>query len=140
MNQTVQRRAILAKLRSLRSHPTADELHVELLEQLPQISLGTVYRNLEQLAAAGLALRLGGTGRQKRYDADTAPHCHRACPACGRLFDLPLGEAHAELHRLLGELAPKMQCESYRVEFLGRCRDCRPETRDVPKKKEGSYE
>ena len=54
MNKTVQRDAILAELRSVKSHPTADELYAALRVRMPQISLGTVYRNLEQMSQAGM--------------------------------------------------------------------------------------
>ena len=53
MNHTVQRDAILKELRMSHDHPTADRLYEVLRKKLPQISLGTVYRNLEQMAKMG---------------------------------------------------------------------------------------
>ena len=50
LNKTAQRAAILEELRSVTCHPTADELYTMLRKKMPQISLGTVYRNLEQLS------------------------------------------------------------------------------------------
>ena len=67
MNKTVQRDAILAELRSVKSHPTADELYAALRIRMPQISLGTVYRNLEQMSQAGMIRKLETAGRQKRF-------------------------------------------------------------------------
>ena len=58
MNKTVQREAILSELRKMCTHPTADELYAVLRPKVPQISLGTIYRNLEDMAlrceAAGI--------------------------------------------------------------------------------------
>ena len=50
MNRTAQREAILKELRSVKTHPTADELYAALRVKLPTISLGTVYRNLEHVS------------------------------------------------------------------------------------------
>ena len=70
MNKTAQREAILEELRSVDTHPTADELYVMLRRRMPQISLGTVYRNLEQLSQLGVIQKLATTGKQKRFDGN----------------------------------------------------------------------
>ena len=126
MNQTLQRTAILEELHSLNCHPTAEELYERLRLRLPSISLGTVYRNLEVLAAAGQVLKLDCAGRRKRFDGNVTPHNHRSCPGCGRLFDLPESDHHPELHRILQQLAARLGCDSYSVEFQGYCPACRP--------------
>lgn len=65
MNRTAQREAILKELRSVKTHPTADELYAALRVKLPTISLGTVYRNLEQMSQAGIVRKLETAGKQR---------------------------------------------------------------------------
>ncbi len=86
---TRQRRLILQELRKSKSHPTADEIYLMVRDQLPTISLGTVYRNLEILSEIGYILKLEGCGSQRRYDGDTGNHYHIRCLRCGRVDDLP---------------------------------------------------
>ena len=88
MNRTAQREAILRELRSVTSHPTADELYAMLRPEMPQISLGTVYRNLEQMSQAGIIRKLETAGKQKRFDGDLSPHHHMRCRCCGAVVDI----------------------------------------------------
>ena len=85
---TKQRAAILEALRSVTTHPTADEVYAMVRETLPHISLGTVYRNLDLLAEAGEILRLEKSGTQKRFDGNTRPHFHVRCERCGKIGDV----------------------------------------------------
>ena len=73
MNKTIQRQTICEELCKLTSHPTADELYDIVKKRMPQISLGTVYRNLEQLAECGVILKLETAGRQKRFAGNPPP-------------------------------------------------------------------
>jgi Fur family transcriptional regulator, ferric uptake regulator len=82
---TSQRRIILEELRKTKTHPTADELYVVARKRLPKISLGTVYRNLDQLAESGEILKLEMCGCQKRFDGNTHEHFHARCQGCGRV-------------------------------------------------------
>ena len=131
MNHTVQRDAILKELRMSHDHPTADRLYEVLRKKLPQISLGTVYRNLEQLSAAGIIRKLELSDRLRRFDGDMSPHFHRRCCSCGAVNDVPA----ERLDALFGELAAaaaRHGCSGYHVEFTGVCGDCRSN----PKKEE----
>ena len=85
---TVQRTVILDKLRSVTSHPTADEIYSMTREELPRVSLGTVYRNLELLARQGEILCLENGNAQKRFDGNTMPHHHVRCTECGKIGDV----------------------------------------------------
>jgi len=84
---TRQREAILEELRRMCSHPTAAELHAAVREQLPRISLGTVYRNLELLVEMGQVRKLE-VGGEARFDGNLEAHSHFRCERCGRLNDL----------------------------------------------------
>ena len=82
LSNTNQRRVILEELRSVTSHPTADELYSMIREKLPKISLGTVYRNLELLSSAGQIMKLELSGKQKRFDGRPDQHFHMRLPFC----------------------------------------------------------
>ena len=122
MNRSSQRESLLEKLRSVKSHPTAEELYNMLHENMPHLSLATVYRNLEQLGKAGIVTVLDGVG-PRRYDGNASPHHHKRCSKCGRVSDLDHGEL-AVLDRTVAALLPHIGCDSCRIEFSGVCSCC----------------
>ena len=124
LSNTQQRRIILEELRKLNTHPTADELYAIVRQRLPQISLGTVYRNLELLSEDGQILKLQLTGKQKRFDGTVATHYHKRCPYCDRVSDLGQTEM-AEIDRALNVLVRQIGCQGYMLELSGICPDCR---------------
>lgn len=83
-----QREIILNTLRTNPVHPTADELHEMVKEQDPNISIATVYRNLNQLAAAGKVLKISNPNGADRFDGNIVHHNHAVCSCCGRMFDI----------------------------------------------------
>ncbi len=91
-NYSRQREAILQVLRSTNTHPTANWIYTQVREQLPKISLGTVYRNLSALAASGDILAIDVGDGFEHYDGDVSPHLHLSCKKCGRIDDLVLDE------------------------------------------------
>ena len=74
-----QRESIKACLMSRKDHPTADALYTSIREQFPNISLGTVYRNLNLLADIGEAIKITTPDGGDRFDARTNPHYHFYC-------------------------------------------------------------
>lgn len=118
-----QRAVVLEELKAVSSHPTARQLYDRVRRRLPRTSLGTVYRNLEQLCGCGKARRLAFEGDEARYDADTQPHDHVRCLRCGCVADLP--GPRTELQP--GELDETAGFEivGYRLEYLGICPGCR---------------
>lgn len=123
LSRTNQRRIILEELRKLRTHPTADELYVIVRQRLPQISLGTVYRNLELLSEAGEILKLELCGKQKRFDGNIERHFHKRCSICGAVEDI-MPDDMDEIDSTLNELVDKMKLEGYRLELSGTCSKC----------------
>ena len=91
-NYSRQRETILKVLRSTDTHPTANWIYTKVREQLPNISLGTVYRNLSALAAAGEILALDVGDGFEHYDGDISPHLHLNCRKCGCINDVILKE------------------------------------------------
>lgn len=123
MKRSVQREAILDELRSLTCHPTAEELYNRLRNIMPNLSLATVYRNLEQFSKAGLVLKLDCGGELKRFDGNVAIHPHMRCSDCGAVSDLD----NRKLDKLQNELIkmlPELDCRTLRLEFCGLCPNC----------------
>jgi len=89
VRKTEQRAVILDELRKCRNHPGADELYARVRGRLPRISLATVYRNLELMAARGLIRRLDPAAGSRRFDPVPDDHGHFRCTSCGRMEDLP---------------------------------------------------
>ncbi len=83
-----KRNAILEFLQHSKAHPSADMVFAGLKPQIPDLSLGTVYRNLAAFKAQGLISSLGTVGGVERFDANTHPHVHFVCGQCGQVEDL----------------------------------------------------
>jgi Fur family peroxide stress response transcriptional regulator len=121
-HQSRQRARILAWLRQTDTHPTAGEVHAALVRELPNLSLGTVYRNLDVLVSERLIDEVHAAGRRVRYDGNPKPHHHFTCEACGTIEDLHL-KAPAELARKLRR-ARGRSARRIRIEFFGLCEAC----------------
>lgn len=124
---TLQRTEILEELRAAHNHPTAAELYERLRPRLPRLSLGTVYRNLDVLAAEGLIAKLPVSGAEARYDGMPEPHDHARCRRCGAVADVPSRTISGELSLPDGFLV-----EDRRLEYVGVCAACRTGTGTVP--------
>jgi Fe2+ or Zn2+ uptake regulation protein len=119
--ETKQRRVVYQTIKSTRTHPTADWIFEQVRSTMPKISLGTVYRNLSVLKSEGLVREVMGTDRRARYEANTAPHAHFVCSACGEIRDVE-GLSLVDW-RPLKDL---VGCEvtEQRLEFVGLCPAC----------------
>ena len=82
-----QRDAIINELCSRYDHPTAMELYLSVREKIPNLSLGTLYRNLTQLEEHGQVIRIPD-GTTDRFDGNVHPHGHFKCLSCGNVYDL----------------------------------------------------
>ena len=89
MRYSHQRDTIRKIIYSTNSHPTADQVFIKAKKIIPNISLGTVYRNLKQLEKAGI-LQTIYDGNIIRYDWKTEPHNHLKCKICGDLIDVDM--------------------------------------------------
>lgn len=139
MRVTMQRKTILETLRSLKSHPTADELYAIIKPRLPRISLATVYRNLELLASEGLIRKILVQGSsQKRFDGNPHPHCHIQCVNCGKVEDIMIDPSIDPISLITERKG--FDVRGYHIEFSGICEDCRTSTQStrakLTKKKE----
>ena len=125
MRMTSQREIILEELKKTTSHPTADELYLQVKKRLPRISLATVYRNLEKMAELGLIQKIEAAGSQMRFDGNPEFHYHIRCIHCGKVDDLSIEpiEAIEELTKAKGEING-YKLLSYKLEFIGICPKC----------------
>jgi Fur family peroxide stress response transcriptional regulator len=87
-----KREAILGLLQSTRSHPTASWIYENLKGCIPDLSLGTVYRNISVLRMQGLVRSLGVVEGEERFDGFALPHPHIVCSVCGAVSDVPQEE------------------------------------------------
>ena len=90
LKHSKQRDLIMRFLMSRKDHPTADIVYMNVREEHPNISLGTVYRNLTLLSDMGEIQRLRVGDGVDHFDADTSPHYHFVCSECGGVIDLEM--------------------------------------------------
>lgn len=122
---TEQRRAVLEALASVDTHPTAAEVYEMVREELPDVSQGTVYRNLHKLVELGYAQELDYGPGASHFDATVKPHYHVRCARCGRVDDLHVDRKPVPCIDEAREAAGDWEIFEHRVEFMGLCPDCR---------------
>lgn len=119
---TTQRNKILEILQSTDTHPTASWVFDEVREIIPNISLGTVYRNLNVLEQQGFIQKISCGEAEERYDANIKPHIHYACTNCGSMSDIHNGQAFDRLAALVNDL--DVDIKTYSLICYGRCKNC----------------
>lgn len=122
-----QREMIMDFLMTRKDHPTADIVYRNVRKQNPNISLGTVYRNLTLLADIGEISRLRVGDGVDHFDADTSLHYHFVCTECGSVTDLEMDSIENILEiagaNFDGHIAGHV------THFYGVCGNCaRPQT------------
>jgi Fur family ferric uptake transcriptional regulator len=120
---TIQKRIIMEELEKTRKHPTAESLYGEVKKRLPEISMGTVYRNLEILTQNGTAQKLVDSKRKNRFDGNPEIHFHIECSSCGRVDDLP--ENIAEVLKKDIDQETGYEVNGYSLYFYGLCPGCK---------------
>ena len=118
-----KREAILTAIRETKCHPSADWVYQTLKPTHPDLSLGTVYRNLDFFQQHGMVRSVGGVKGQERFDAMTAPHTHFVCSCCGDVIDLDDIQLDAELDRTVCEQYG-LAVERHELTFHGLCQTC----------------
>lgn len=120
---------VLEALQSTTRHPTAIELYDMVHQKYPRMGRATVYRALQRLEDAGLALAVGRDTRGRHYDAHVARHDHAVCSVCGQIFDLPSPGASLPPDALApfyqAARAVGVEPESWEMRIHGRCANCR---------------
>ena len=121
--QFKKRNAILQCLRSTDAHPSAEMVHQMLRQSYPDISLATVYRNLNLFKEQGLISSVCSVHGTERFDAETTPHVHFVCDCCDRVLDL----AQITIPEALTHQVDDTGCRvsGCSLTFTGTCRECR---------------
>lgn len=119
---TQQRKIIYDILLSTDIHPTADWIYDQVRKYIPNISLGTVYRNLKVLKEEGLILEIND-GKQSRFDARTDNHYHFKCDRCGSVYDIDPEMVRFDLKTSILKDSG-FTISRFNVEFSGICKNC----------------
>ena len=117
-----QRESIKQYLMGTKSHPTADAVYQHVRTEYPNISLGTVYRNLNFLVERGEIIRLTCGDGSEHYDADTSQHYHFICRECGHVSDL-MAEPFNHINTL-ASVGFDGTIEGHTILFRGVCPMC----------------
>lgn len=107
-----KRNAILDFLRHTDQHPSAEIIYAQLKTEIPDLSLGTIYRNLALFKQQGLIQSLGSVNGVERFDGTVKPHVHFICNHCGAIIDL---------HQLQ---VPELLCQKASAEVDGAVDQC----------------
>ena len=120
-NFSKQREAILVVLNGTKTHPDAAWVYSETQKLIPNISLGTVYRNLAKLQESGEIVSLGVYGGVERFDADVKEHLHFYCKNCQKILDI--SDKHLLPIKKIGKLLDA-EIDGVTCVFEGKCNDC----------------
>lgn len=118
---------VLEALRATDQHPTAGELYDAVRFLRPRIGRATVYRALQRLEAAGLAIEVSRDSLGRRYDARVERHDHCVCSGCGRVLDVALPVTIPDMaFDQLAEIAARsgFRASTFELRLYGRCAEC----------------
>ena len=118
-----KRDAILDYLRHTDEHPSAETVYAALKTRIPDLSLGTVYRNIALFKQQGQIVSLGSVNGVERYDGNIDPHVHFVCTDCGCIRDLHQMHVPEELNAAASEQAGAV-VDHCHLTFHGRCNSC----------------
>lgn len=119
-----QRQAIIDFLKTRKDHPTAEIIYNNIREQYPNISMGTVYRNLKLLSENGTILKINLEGDSTHFDGFTHPHFHFFCKECKSLLDIEIDpDSIYSINKIAQEHFDGI-IESQISVFYGTCKSC----------------
>lgn len=117
-----QRESIKNFLMQRHDHPSAETIYQGIKEEFPNISLGTVYRNLSLLVNLGEILKISTGNGPDRFDANIQSHYHFFCNKCGHVLDLEMESI--EHINVIADHNFKGEVEGSVTHFFGKCPDC----------------
>lgn len=104
-------------------HPTANTIYQELQKEYPNISLGTVYRNLNLMCSLGEVQKISCGEESDRFDGVAAPHYHHVCTQCGAVHDIPM-QVIDSINDLAQNFTPH-EISGHQTYFYGICKHCK---------------
>jgi len=118
-----KREAILELLRSTKEHPSAEWIYNQLKPVYPDLSLGTVYRNLSIFRETGEIISVATVAGQERFDHEVHAHPHFICSNCHKILDLDLAfsaqDHYSDIEQSIGG-----HVDTESVTFMGICSEC----------------
>ena len=129
-----QRESIREFVKASKEHPTADDVYAAIRKEYPNISLGTVYRNLSLLVELDEIVKVPTGDGPDRFDGNAKPHSHFICTRCHNIFDIE--DEH--LTGLTERIAKNFDGEihGHRTTFYGVCKEClENESQELKRKK-----
>ena len=118
-----KRDAILTCLRQTTVHPSAEWIYTQLKPEIPDLSMGTVYRNLTLFKDQGRIVSVGTVKGVERFDGNTDPHVHFICTECGAVVDLAAISVPEELNRAAATDSGG-RVDTCQLTFTGVCMEC----------------
>lgn len=119
---TLQKSIIFKTVQEMKNHPTAEQIYLSIHEKYPNISKGTVYRNLNFLVANKQINRVSMPGEPDRFDYRVDQHHHFKCESCQKIIDVEVDTKNNILETIKNN--DDLLINSYEIVFNGKCNNC----------------
>ena len=101
LRKTIQRTLILQYLLNNHNHPSAEEIYKMMQDKGLNMSLATVYKNLNQLVSLNIVKAIPDSDDLTHYDLDNKTHYHLICKKCGKIIDANYPEFKYDEQKML---------------------------------------
>ncbi|MCX3068188.1 MAG: Fur family transcriptional regulator [Cetobacterium sp.] len=123
MKFSKQRELILNYILNSHEHLTADTIYADLKKDNPELSLGTVYRNLTKLTEIGAIKKVSLPNQVDKFDKNLEPHAHFICDECGSITDINIPEVDKFLNKISKD--EDISIRKYDITLNGTCKKCK---------------
>lgn len=123
MKFSKQRELILNYILNSHEHLTADTIYADLKKDNPELSLGTVYRNLTKLTEIGAIKKVSLPNQVDKFDKNLEPHAHFICDECGSITDINIPEVDKFLNKI--SKGEDISIRKYEITLNGTCKKCK---------------
>ena len=122
MRYSKQRDVILAVIKDSHEHLSVEKIYSLVKNEINNISLGTVYRNLAQLVDNNYIVQIKGIDNRVYYDKNITIHGHLFCNKCKKVVDTHHDLISDMKHNILNN--HKFKIEEYNLSISGICHEC----------------